>query len=138
VISGVVFQRLPNAPAFVAGVFNYRGAITPVVDLCLLLTGNPCAARLSSRIVLFDCALGPEQPARVVGLLAERVTETRRLGPGASVQTGFSSADEVVIDDGQMISLLDLDALVARAFAPLLTAASSDWSISNALAQHHE
>jgi chemotaxis-related protein WspB len=62
-------RRVPTAPAHVAGLFTYRGAHTPVVDLCQLITGTPAAPRLSSRIVV------TRHGARQLGLAAERVTE---------------------------------------------------------------
>jgi len=138
VIANVNLQPLPNAPAFVAGVFNYRGLVTPVLDACRLLAGQPCAARLSTRIVLFDCKLPRTQTTRAAGLLAERVTDTRRLDRKKSAQTGFAELGEVVIDEGQMITLLDLDVLVAKVFTPLLQAEGGGWPIAHALAEHHE
>ncbi len=136
VISNVLLQPLPGAPPCVAGVFNYRGVVTPVVDVCQLVSGQASAPRLSTRIVLFDCSAGGT--TRAAGLLAEHVTDTRRLDAEKRVSVGLGDLGEVVIDEGRMISLLDLDALVQKVFAPLLLAAAGSPAIPHALAEHHE
>ena len=60
-------RALPKAPAGVAGVLNYRGVPLPIIDLSQLLADRPAPARLSTRIVVVNCANG-----RQVGLIAER------------------------------------------------------------------
>ena len=37
----VIFRELPHAPAYISGVFNYRGVVVPVVDLSMLIAGRP-------------------------------------------------------------------------------------------------
>jgi len=78
VIPLVVLRAEPRAPAWVLGSFVYRGALTPVLDLCQLLGGYACPKLLSSRIILTDCTL-PDGSSIKAGLLAEHVTEARRL-----------------------------------------------------------
>jgi len=41
-------KRIPNAPAGVAGVINYRGSPVPLVDLSMLMMGQPAKARMST------------------------------------------------------------------------------------------
>ena len=50
----VALKTMPHAPDFFAGLFNYRGMIVPVIDLCQLIQGRPCQIRLSTRIILVD------------------------------------------------------------------------------------
>lgn len=77
----VALKAVPQVPAYVAGLFNYKTHVTPVIDLCQLALNRPCRQVLSSRIVLvdYDRVLGrtPESTAarRVLGLMAENVTE---------------------------------------------------------------
>ncbi|HVJ16355.1 MAG TPA: chemotaxis protein CheW [Polyangiaceae bacterium] len=119
VISCVTLQPLAGAPRHLAGVFSYRGVVTPVADFCLMQSGKPCANRLSSRILLFDYALAGGVP-RPVGLLAERVTETRQLSAqGGAVQADLPFVGRVVVDAGEMIHLLDSQELLQRAFSAL-------------------
>jgi chemotaxis signal transduction protein len=48
----VGIRKIPQAPAGVAGVGNYRGAPVPAVDLSELILGQPAQSCLSTRIVL--------------------------------------------------------------------------------------
>jgi chemotaxis-related protein WspB len=119
VIPGVDLEPEPRAPAWLAGLFNYRGAITPVIDLCQLVADVPCADRLSSRIVVF------EHPAsdgvlRAAGLMAERVTETRLLEVQHRTRAraeGESCVGEVLLDESGMIHGIDLDRVVGLTLA---------------------
>lgn len=54
VVPRIDLRRLPHAPGFLAGVFDYRGLVVPVVDLGVLLGAETCANRLSTRIILVD------------------------------------------------------------------------------------
>lgn len=78
VIPEVELRPLAHGAAWLRGVLAYRGELTPVVDVCQLIGGYRCPARLSSRIALVRCALADGAP-RTVGLLAEHMTEARRL-----------------------------------------------------------
>jgi chemotaxis-related protein WspB len=70
VVPAARLQRLPGVPDYVAGVFRYRGALVPVIDLSQLIAGTPAAPRLSTRLVLVRHP-GPTGAGRVLGLLAE-------------------------------------------------------------------
>lgn len=62
----------------VAGNFVYRGRIIPVIDLFHQQGAGECPALLSSRIILFA---HPDDPERLVGLLATQVADIRDLPP---------------------------------------------------------
>ncbi|MFO0890909.1 MAG: chemotaxis protein CheW [Isosphaeraceae bacterium] len=64
VVPRVVLRRLPHAPAFLRGLFDYRGAVVPVVDLGVLLGSEPCSDRLSTRIILVDLLSGDQSRDR--------------------------------------------------------------------------
>jgi len=86
-----VLPRMPLretslAPSAVVGLLPYRGTLTPVVDLCLLVAGRPASAQLGTRIIVVRIGDGAAQ--RMVGLLAEDVSELLELGvttPGLSL-----------------------------------------------------
>ena len=80
----VELRRLPHTPPEVAGLFIYRGATVPALDLCQLATGQPAQARLSTRIVLVDY-----RPGQPLGLIAEHVTETLRREPAEFQPAGL-------------------------------------------------
>jgi len=120
----VRIKRLPLAEAYVAGVINYRGHPSPVVDLCQLLEQRPCAARMSTRIILvrFEAADGQ---SHVLGMIAEQVTEAVKRDqrdfedPGIRVRNApFLRA--VCSDARGMIQLIDTARLLPRELAETL------------------
>jgi chemotaxis-related protein WspB len=95
----VKLRAVPHAPAILAGLLSYRGAVIPVVDLGVLLGGGACLPRLSTRIILVDDAPAnrddgddetegehgsrakrPRSP-RLLGLVAEQVSDLTRANP---------------------------------------------------------
>lgn len=111
----VVLKEIPHTPDFFAGLFNYRGMIVPVIDLCQLIEKRPCEIRLSTRIILVDYH-GKSGNSHILGLMAERVTETIRKPKDAFVFPGIRSEDApymggIVMEEKQMIQYIDLDLL---------------------------
>jgi chemotaxis-related protein WspB len=81
-----VLPRLPlkpiaRAPEWVAGVFAYRGAVVPVIDLSALTFGHPAQARTSTRLVLVHYRPDAATPAQLLGLILEQATDTLRCNP---------------------------------------------------------
>ena len=74
VVPRVHLRRLPHAPDFLAGLFDYRGRVVPVADLGALLGSEPCRDRLGTRIILTDVRPGDHDPA---GSLDPAAAETR-------------------------------------------------------------
>lgn len=76
--------RAPSlAPAAVIGLLPFRGTLTPVVDLCLLVAGRPSARQLGTRIIVVRIGSGAN--TRLIGLQAEQVSELidcERTAPG--------------------------------------------------------
>ncbi len=75
VIPIIVLRPLNHVPNYIAGVFNYRGALVPVVDLCRLLHQVDCRSRFSTRIIMVQYTAS-DGTHHQLGLKAERVTET--------------------------------------------------------------
>jgi chemotaxis-related protein WspB len=71
VIPAPLLRPVPWAPEHVAGLFDYHGAIVPVIDMSRILAGESARMLLSTRVVLVDY-----DGSNVLGLLAERATET--------------------------------------------------------------
>ncbi len=81
-----VLPRLPlkpiaRAPQWVAGVFAYRGAVVPVIDLSALTFDQPAEARTSTRLVLVHYRPNESQPGQWLGLILEQATDTLRCNP---------------------------------------------------------
>ena len=111
----VALKKMPNAPDCVAGLFNYRGMIVPVIDLRQLIHGSPCQLRLSTRIILIDY-LGQDKTPSVFGIMAERITEAINkpesdfIAPGIIMQNA-PYLGGIMMENKEMIQLIDLDRL---------------------------
>ncbi|WP_223486571.1 chemotaxis protein CheW [Pseudomonas sp. A-RE-19] len=81
VLSHLPLKPIPRAPGWVAGVFAYRGAVVPVIDLSALTFGQPAQARTSTRLVLVHYRPDEAAPAQLLGLILEQVTDTLRCSP---------------------------------------------------------
>jgi len=68
---------MPQAPPTIAGLFNYRGTVVPVVHLSRLLGDRDSPALYSTRLVLVRYPT--PRGERLLGLLADGVIETRRV-----------------------------------------------------------
>jgi len=75
----VCWNSVVGAPAGVAGVFNYHGTPVPLIDLSELMTQQPSRTWMSTRIILVRRERKATDGTRLLGLLAEQVTETLRL-----------------------------------------------------------
>lgn len=111
VIPEVELRPLAQGATWLRGVFAYRGELTPVVDVCQMIAGYRCPARLSSRIALVRVA----GQARTLGLLAEHMTEARRLPPNLAVSAPLSDAPyfaEVLLQGGEPLQFLEPSAIL--------------------------
>lgn len=91
VVPRLPLRPQPGTPDFIAGVFNFRGRIVPVLDLGTLTLGVPCAAQLSTRIILIDYTL-KSGVKRVLGLTAEAVTDAVNREPQEFVAVAAGQA----------------------------------------------
>jgi chemotaxis-related protein WspB len=94
VLPVVRIKRVPHAPAGVVGVFNYHGTPVPVIDLSELTFGRPAAARVSTRLIVvsYPDRRGEDQtPSHLLGLIAERATDTMRRDPADFVASGITT-----------------------------------------------
>ncbi|MBI3924812.1 MAG: chemotaxis protein CheW [Armatimonadetes bacterium] len=117
-----VLPRLPcrlllGVPECVAGIFDYRGVLTPMVDLCSMFLGRPAADRLSTRLIVVEVPSGRGTDRRALGLVAERITETisadlARLQP-SRVRSDFSCMGELIPHPDGPIQLVRPDELLS-------------------------
>ncbi|MFV3385332.1 chemotaxis protein CheW [Pseudomonas sp. NY15364] len=84
-------KQVPEAPLWVAGLFEHRGRVTPVIDLSRRVLGRAAQSRSSTRVVLvrFDLQLGEQSP--VLGLILEQATDTLRLPREAFKASGLEA-----------------------------------------------
>jgi chemotaxis-related protein WspB len=116
VLPVVRIKRLPHPPRGVAGVFNYRGAPVPVIDLAALMLGRPSRTSLSTRLIIAHYPV-EGGPARVVGMIAERATETLRrpdqdfVAPGVTVDEA-PYLGRVATDHRGIVQLVEVSRLL--------------------------
>ncbi|MEH2293651.1 chemotaxis protein CheW [Nostoc sp.] len=123
VIPLVVLKTLPHQPEYIAGVFNYRGRIVPVIDLCQLMRGKPSSEYLSTRIVLVNYwgSNNPElKAAYILGLMTEQVVETLHksesefVDPNIQIDTA-PYLGKMIVDEQGMIQCLRVEYLFSEA-----------------------
>jgi chemotaxis-related protein WspB len=120
----VRLQSVACSPAWLAGVFVYRGEIVPVIDLHRLVGAGECPQRLSTRIILVPQILGGQE--RLLGLLASQVAEVRDIeaprssplavesGTGNGVTDLAAQSEQpdlgpVMVDSRTIVHFLELD-----------------------------
>jgi chemotaxis-related protein WspB len=119
VVPRVSLTPVNGGPAWIAGVFVYRGRVVPVVDLHRLAGAGECPPHLSSRIILFPYPL--DVPESLVGLLATRVAEIRDIRPGLVQplpgEAGRPGLGPALPDGAGILRLLDPDWLLEQVTA---------------------
>jgi chemotaxis-related protein WspB len=118
VIPLVELRKLYHAPEYMAGLFNYRGSIVPVLDLSHLIQGSSSRHCLSTRIILVNYQQ-PNQNSRLVGLMAERVTDTvdvleSQFKDGGIHLENAAYLGQIIMDPEGTIQQLRLDSLLSK------------------------
>jgi purine-binding chemotaxis protein CheW len=101
---------LPQAPSFVRGVINLRGAVLPIVDLAARLGFE--TGETSDRNVIIVAQIG----GQVVGLLVDAVSDILTVTddviqptPDVASDTAKTFVRGLLAIDGRMISLIGLE-----------------------------
>ena len=90
---------LPQSAPGVTGLFNYRGTLVPVLDLSQIVLGRPALQRLHTRILVVRLP-GESGATQLVGLIVEKVTDTRRLDDSDFSAPGLAAPNlGLVIND---------------------------------------
>lgn len=118
-------NEILHAPGGVAGFFNHRGTLVPVIDLSELLMGNRAPRRLSTRIVLVGFS-DRGGMSRQAGLIAEQATKTLEKEASEFVQSGIMSRGAaylgpVAMEGKDYIQLIDPEKLLLDQAQDLLT-----------------
>lgn len=111
-------RKIPHAGNEVAGTFNYRGLLTPVIDLTFLLTGQPSRERMSTRIALVSYE-GDDGRMHILGMMAEYLTEMIRCQPSelqAAVVSvsGAPYLGDVLFDERGSVQVIQIEKLLTR------------------------
>ncbi|BAZ08959.1 putative CheW protein [Calothrix sp. NIES-4071] len=116
VIPRVSYREVHHVPNYVAGLFNYRGAIVPVIDLCHLVRGTPSRANLSTRVFIVSYPCQEDNTLQYVGLMAERVIKTVKKSASDFLTSGIKTNEasylgEMIMDEKGMIQHINLEEL---------------------------
>ena len=116
VLPVVRIKRVPHAPAGVIGVFDYHGAPVPVIDLSELTLGRPAAPRLSTRLIVVSYP-DRQGETHLLGLIAERATDTMRCDPADFVASGITNGrapylGHVTTSRRGVVQRIDVDTLL--------------------------
>jgi len=103
--------HVPQAPAGVAGLINYRGKPVPVIDLSELTLGRPARPHISTRLILV------RHGEHLLGLIAEHATEMTRREAGSFADSGLASdtapyLGPVTEDGGRLVRRIEVKKLL--------------------------
>jgi chemotaxis-related protein WspB len=131
VVPLIRLQPVGSAPAWLAGVFIYRGGVVPVIDLHRLLGAGECPPHLSTRIILVsDSRAGADH---LLGLLATQVADIRDVSapaPSSASWTvpGQPDLGQVLVDGREILHLVELSRLVPESYQRLLAIVPAELS----------
>lgn len=113
----VPLRQVAGVGAEIAGLLEIGTDVVPVVDLGMRLRGEPCAQRLSTRIVV---VLISHAEHRVeLGLIAENVTDLCPMDEGADVAAAGSALEGelggVARLRGELMQWIEIDRILTEA-----------------------
>lgn len=118
--------RIPDAPEFVKGVINLRGAIVPVVDMRVKFKLGKAEYNALTVMIVLNVA------RRVVGMVVDSVSDVIALAPeqihpapefGAVMGTQFLTGIGTL--DDRMLILVDIEKLMVSAEMALVAAGNA-------------
>jgi purine-binding chemotaxis protein CheW len=109
---------VPTAPAAIAGVVNFRGAIVPLLQLAELLAPAPAPARAAGAARSGDGAILLEVESTRFAIRVDNIDEVSTLHDGADGRLSDSR--------GRAVPLIDPPALVGAAMAATAIDAAPD------------
>jgi len=127
----VALKEIPGTPRGVAGLIDYRGHAVPVIDLSALALGHRAALRVSTRVLMVKYPLPRGGGTRLLGLIAERATETIAKQPADFQPTGVASEatrylGPVAHDTRGLIQRIEVDALLTDELRAALFAGETE------------
>lgn len=125
-------RPIPRAPAYVRGVFAYRGRLVPLLDIGRRLADTPLRERLSTRVIVVDCGMGGDHRGAArfsLGLVAENVLGVRTTTDADAALPTLHVPDAPYLGrllriDDRTVQLLAVEHLLPSELAADLAAAS--------------
>ncbi len=114
VLRDIAIEPVPGTAPQVLGVINLRGSVVTVIDLGLRLGLPAILPGADARIVVVDHA------QESFGLMVDRVADVRKIvdaavmpAPEVGAAGTLTPVSGVYLRDGELLTLLDADAVVA-------------------------
>lgn len=113
----VKFKKIPATPDYVAGLMNYRGTGTPVIDLNQLVDSVSFEDVLSTRIIIVNYPVAGRGD-RPLALIANNVTETASVQmtkppPAGVIMDKSLYEGEIIPDTNNIIQWFDLQKILS-------------------------
>jgi len=114
----VELKQIPYAPHKIAGVFNYRGKLIPVINLSIIIKNKSINEIMSTRIIIVNFN-SEKYGNKIVGLLAENVTETITCTKKDLQQQSIKIEKapyftDILVRGLQMIQIIDINKLISN------------------------
>lgn len=74
IVPCIDLKPIAGVPNFVAGLFDFRGSLVPVIDVKMLTVNSPCQRHLSTRITLIRYETRFYEKF-IIGIMAENMTD---------------------------------------------------------------
>ncbi len=123
IVPAMPVREVPGTPPAVKGIFEYRGKILPVIDLCQLTLGCPAEVFLSTRYIVVEA---DSEKGHLMALLAEKVTDTLTVADDAWLDPGLRPPDaphlgRLVRDErGELVQCVEVEELITPDIRALL------------------
>ena len=117
-------KQVPDAPAWVSGIFSYEGRNVPVLDVSMLALGQAAAQRLSTRLLLAHYTPAGQAP-QLLGLIVEKATDTLRCEAADFTASGLLHENArylgpVMRHEGALIQWIKVEDMLDEAVQALL------------------
>jgi methyl-accepting chemotaxis protein WspA len=127
VVPRVPPRPIALSPGWVSGVIRYRGALLPVLDLVMLLTGKAASNALSTRMLVVRYE--SEGEPHLLGILAELVTSVVEVDESTAYRglrlENAPFLGELIASDGKIIQIVRPEHLLPGSIRELLFAVPS-------------
>lgn len=127
IVPQVFLEKMPSAPAYVAGFLNWLGLPIPVIDFSRLIEGRESRHAFHSRIMLLKDSIS----GRHLGLLGEKVVDILDLSPhqfltGSFYFSHYPYLAGIYNDDKGIIQRIDVEELFKFVSVELLPAVKEE------------
>jgi len=116
-------RNIPQAPAYIAGMLDYRNYVLPVVDLVHLINNRLHNKVFSSRIIVMRYPVANKN--MLLGLIAEKVTDTINVSDDTLTNTQITLPNanylgDVLNESGEFIQLIEIKSILTQDLQDML------------------